>query len=62
MIELIRRSRSITVTGIDADGTQVELQFNNGQCSKKLAHDIAIAIQDFFNNHNDYDESRQRYN
>lgn len=60
VIELVKEARAMKIEVMGKEDV-LDLRFSSLQLTKKLAHDIAIAIQDFFNNQDKNDKDGSIY-
>ena len=50
LVEFLKRAKSVKIIAEDECGTLLEFKPSPVQDSRKLKHDLALAVQDYFNN------------
>lgn len=63
IVEFLKQAKTVKIVAVGECGTELEFKPSPVQDLRKIRHDIALAVQDYFNNANrqiDYDNSRLR--
>lgn len=50
LVEFLKRAKTVKITAEGECGTLLEFKPSPVQDSRKLKHDFALAVQDYFNN------------
>lgn len=50
IVEFLKQAKTVKIVAVGEQGTELEFKPSTVQDLRKIKHDIALAVQDYFNN------------